>query len=143
MDEVGGAGLTLATGGHTPALVLRAAGFSADFCHLAQGQLVGVVPTPRSARARATCASKPDTLLLYTDGLTEARVNPERDRYDEDILQQFVTRLAPAQVPHAVEALIELLAGFGDGLDDDVAPWPAASRRATASRQHAPDAVRW
>ena len=119
VDEVGGAGLTLATGGHTPASVLRAAG-SADFCHLAQGQLVGVVPDAHFTRAELRIEAG-DTLLLYTDGLTEARVNPERDRYDEDMLQQFVGRLAPARAPDVVEALIELLAGFGDGLDDDVA----------------------
>ena len=43
------------------------------------------------------------------------------DGYDEDVAQQFVSRLAPARAPDVVEALIELLAGFGDGLDDDVA----------------------
>ena len=114
-----GAGLTLATGGHTPALVLRAAG-SAEFCHLPQGQLVGIVPDAHFTRAELRIEAG-DTLLLYTDGLTEARVNPERDRYDEGILQQFVGRLAPARAPDVVEALIELLASFGDGLDDDVA----------------------
>ena len=114
-----GAAVTLATGGHTPALVLRADG-SAHFCHLPQGQLVGIVPDAQFAQAELRLDTG-DTLLLYTDGLTEARINVERDRYDEDILQQFVTRLAPARAPDVVQALIDLLAGFGDGLDDDVA----------------------
>jgi phosphoserine phosphatase RsbU/P len=114
-----GAAVTLATGGHTPALVLRGDG-SAHFCHLPGGQLVGIVPDARFTRAELRLDIG-DTLLLYTDGLTEARVNLERDRYDEDILQQFVTSLAPAQAPDVVQALIDLLASFGDGLDDDVA----------------------
>jgi len=100
-------------------LVLRAEGF-ADFCHLPNGQLVGIVPDAHFTRAELHLGAG-DTLLLYTDGLTEARINPERDRYDEDVLQQFVSRLAPAQAPDVVQALIDLLAGFGDGLDDDVA----------------------
>ena len=114
-----GAGLTLATGGHTPALVLRADG-SAEFCPLPDGQLVGVVPDARFTRAELRIDAG-DTLLLYTDGLTEARINRRRARYDEDALHQFVADLAPAQAPDVVRALVNLLAGFGDGIDDDVA----------------------
>jgi sigma-B regulation protein RsbU (phosphoserine phosphatase) len=114
-----GAALTLATGGHTPALVLRADG-TACFCHLPKGQLVGIIPDAHFTGAKLRLDAG-DTLLLYTDGLTEARIDPKRGRYDEDKLQQYVTDLAPAQAPEVVQALIDLLAGFGDGLDDDVA----------------------
>jgi sigma-B regulation protein RsbU (phosphoserine phosphatase) len=114
-----GAALTLATGGHTPALVLRADG-AAHFCPLPQGQLVGIVPDAHFTGAELRLDAG-DALLLYTDGLTEARIDPERGRYNEDKLQQFVTDLAPARAPKVVQALIDLLAGFGDGLDDDVA----------------------
>jgi sigma-B regulation protein RsbU (phosphoserine phosphatase) len=114
-----GATLTLATGGHTPALVLRADG-AAHFCPLDQGQLVGIVPDAHFTRAEVRLDAG-DTLLLYTDGLTEARINSERGRYDEEKLQQFVAGLAPARARHVVQALGDLLAGFGDGLDDDVA----------------------
>ena len=103
---------------HTPALVARRG--SAEFCHLPQGQLVGVVPDAQFTRAELRIDAG-DTLLLYTDGLTEARLNPEPDRYDEDILQQFVSRPRACAGPDVVQALIDLLAGFGDGLDDDVA----------------------
>jgi phosphoserine phosphatase RsbU/P len=114
-----GAALTLATGGHTPALVLRTDG-AAHFCTLDQGQLVGIVSDARFARAEFRLDAG-DTLLLYTDGLTEARINAGRGRYDEDKLQQFVADLAPARARHVMQALTDLLAGFGDGLDDDVA----------------------
>jgi sigma-B regulation protein RsbU (phosphoserine phosphatase) len=114
-----GAALTLATGGHTPALVLRADG-AAHFFPLDQGQLVGIVPDAHFTRAEFRL-DPGDTLLLYTDGLTEARINADRGRYDEDKLQQFVADLAPARAHDVVQALIDLLAGFGDGIDDDVA----------------------
>jgi sigma-B regulation protein RsbU (phosphoserine phosphatase) len=114
-----GAALTLATGGHTPALVLRA-DRAAHFCPLAEGQLVGIVPDAHFTQAELRLEAG-DTLLLYTDGLTEARINAGRGRYDEDKLQQFVAHLAPARAGNVVQALIDLLAGFGDGIDDDVA----------------------
>ena len=114
-----GASLTLATGGHTPALVLRADG-AAHFCTLDQGQLVGIVPDAHFTQAELRLDAG-DTLLLYTDGLTEARIDAERGRYDEDKLVQFVADLAPARAHNVVQALIDLLAGFGDGIDDDVA----------------------
>ena len=107
----------MATGGHTPA-----SSCAPPVRRLLPrpGPARRVVPDAHFTRAELRIEAG-DTLLLYTDGLTEARVNPERDRYDEDMLQQFVSRLAPARAPDVVEALIELLASFGDGLDDDVA----------------------
>ena len=62
-----------------------------------------------------------DTLLFYTDGLTEARTGPGRDRYSDTALLAFAESIAPATVSTAVGAVITLLDGFGDGLDDDVA----------------------
>ncbi|WP_432026012.1 PP2C family protein-serine/threonine phosphatase [Streptomyces sp. 1222.5] len=110
----------LASGGHPPALVLRADGHAA-YLPTPGGLLVGVVPTAPFTTARTTLAPG-DTLLLYTDGLTEARKGPTRDDlYGEEALLAFVTEQAPAS-PHAViTALTGLLEGFGDGLDDDTA----------------------
>jgi phosphoserine phosphatase RsbU/P len=113
------AAVVLATGGHNPALVLRSDG-TAHYVHLTGGQLVGAVPDAHFNRAELRLGAG-DTLLLYTDGLTEARINSERLRYDEDELLKFVSDLAPATAPVVVKALIDLLAGFGEGLDDDVA----------------------
>jgi sigma-B regulation protein RsbU (phosphoserine phosphatase) len=114
-----GAAVTLATGGHTPALVLRADG-TTEGVDLKGGQLVGLIPDAHFTRADFRLDAG-DTLLLYTDGITEARVDVDRSRYDEDLLHEFVVARAPASAHDVVEALTGLVGGFGDGLDDDVA----------------------
>ncbi len=114
-----GATMVLAGGGHPPPLVLRADG-SAAVVDLVGGQLVGVLPQPVFTRAELRLAPG-DTVLLYTDGLTEARVDADRTRYGEDDLLRFVGTLAPASPAATIAALAGVLDGFGDGLDDDTA----------------------
>ncbi|WUH92854.1 SpoIIE family protein phosphatase [Streptomyces sp. NBC_00433] len=122
----------LAGGGHPPALLLRADG-TADFLPTPGGMLLGVLADPHLASA--TTSLRPgDTMLLYTDGLTEARTRGG-PRYSEEDLHTFVDGLAPAGAHATVAAVTRLLAGFGDGLDDDTAllalgvpaPGPAAT----------------
>ncbi|MFE5190600.1 PP2C family protein-serine/threonine phosphatase [Streptomyces sp. NPDC056628] len=110
----------LASGGHPPALVLRADG-SAAYLPTPGGLLVGVLPTAPFTAA-ATTLDAGDTLLLYTDGLTEARTGKDRTSlYGGEALLDFAATQA-GRPPHAViEALGDLLSGFGDGLDDDTA----------------------
>ncbi|MFD6916016.1 PP2C family protein-serine/threonine phosphatase [Streptomyces virginiae] len=110
----------LASGGHPPALVLRADG-TADFLPTPGGLLVGILPTAPFTPATITLAPG-DTLLLYTDGLTEARTGENRaDLYGDEALRTFATDHA-GRSPHTVmEALTGLLDSFGDSLDDDTA----------------------
>ncbi|APY84583.1 histidine kinase [Streptomyces alfalfae] len=118
--ETGHTAVRLASGGHPSALVLRADG-TADFLSTPGGLLVGILPAAPFAAATTTLAPG-DTLLLYTDGLTEARTGQDRtSMYGEDALRAFVAGQA-GQPPHAVvQALAGLLDEFGDGLDDDTA----------------------
>ncbi|MFF4174057.1 PP2C family protein-serine/threonine phosphatase [Streptomyces sp. NPDC001744] len=110
----------LASGGHPPALVLRADG-RAEFLPTPGGLLVGIVPDAPFVTAETVLAPG-DTLLLYTDGLTEARTGPTRGSlYGEDALHAFAAAHAPAAPREVVTALTALLDGFGDGLDDDTA----------------------
>ncbi|MCO1655625.1 SpoIIE family protein phosphatase [Pseudonocardia sp. S2-4] len=111
--------VALAAGGHPPPLVLRAEG-AVDVVDLEGGQLVGAVPEPRFTRAELRLA-RGDTLLLYTDGLIEARVDDRGTRHDEDDLLRFTRALAPAAPGAIVAAIAALIEGFGDGLDDDAA----------------------
>ncbi len=121
--DVGGAGwaVTLAGGGHPPALLLAADG-TVEYHLKPGGQLVGVLPDPRFVTTTVHLTPG-DTLLLHTDGLTEARTGtgPARDRYGDETLHAFATALAPATAAEVVAAVAELLTGFGDGLDDDAA----------------------
>ncbi|MFP8962079.1 SpoIIE family protein phosphatase [Streptomyces nanhaiensis] len=126
-----GCGLVLASGGHPPALLLRADG-TAEYLHTPGGQLVGVLPNAHFTATTVRLAPG-DTLLLYTDGLTEARTgrrgkryggrHEERygERYGEEALLDFAAGLAPTSAAGAVAAVGALLEGLGEGVDDDTA----------------------
>ncbi|GHC97575.1 hypothetical protein GCM10010313_05260 [Streptomyces violarus] len=110
----------LASGGHPPALVLRSGG-RAEFLPTPGGLLVGVLPDAPISTVETVLAAG-DTIVLYTDGLTEARTGPGRDDlYGEDALRVFGTDLAPAAPGEVITALTGLLDSFGDGLNDDTA----------------------
>ncbi|MFJ3831229.1 PP2C family protein-serine/threonine phosphatase [Streptomyces sp. NPDC090046] len=131
----GQATVHLASGGHPPALVLRADG-TADFLPTPGGLLVGILPTATFAPATATLGPG-DTMLLYTDGLTEARTGERRtDLYGDEALRAFATDQAGRSPQAVMRALTGLLDSFGDGLDDDTALLalgvPAASSREPA-----------
>ncbi|MFF9687380.1 PP2C family protein-serine/threonine phosphatase [Streptomyces sp. NPDC014623] len=109
----------LASGGHPPALVLRQDG-RADYLPTPGGLLVGILPTARFTPARTTLAAG-ETLLLYTDGLTEARIGEKRELFGDEALRDFAAGLPHSGPQQVVTALTGLLNGFGDGLDDDTA----------------------
>ncbi|MDX3519955.1 PP2C family protein-serine/threonine phosphatase [Streptomyces scabiei] len=110
----------LASGGHPPALVLRADG-TADFLSTPGGLLVGVVPSAPFVGA-TTVLAPGDTLLLYTDGITEARTGADRTAlFGDEGLLAFAAERAGLPPEGVVQALTDLLHGLGDGLDDDTA----------------------
>ncbi|MGC5039849.1 PP2C family protein-serine/threonine phosphatase [Streptomyces sp. DT190] len=112
--------ITLAGGGHPPALLLRADG-TADHLPTPGGQLIGVLPDAVIATTSFRLAPG-DTLLLHTDGLTEAHTAASGgDRYGDDALLDFVRALAPTTARHTVAAVRDLLAALGTGVDDDAA----------------------
>lgn len=117
--STGTVAVRLASGGHPPALVVRADGL-ADYLPTPGGLLIGILPDPRFTPA-ATTLGPGDSLLLYSDGLTEARVGTNRELYGEDALRTFTAGLAPAGAHELITALTGLLDGFGEGLDDDTA----------------------
>ncbi len=110
---------TVASGGHPPAALLRADGTVA-YQHTTGGTLIGILPEVRIV-TRTVRLAPGDTLILYTDGLTEARVDPAGKRFGSEALRRFIVDLAPTDAPGAVAALAELLGTFPDGLHDDAA----------------------
>ncbi|MEU0878621.1 SpoIIE family protein phosphatase [Lentzea sp. NPDC005914] len=111
-----GATITMATGGHTPPLLIRASG-AAEFVRMPGGQLVGVLPNARFTTTTVHLGPG-DTLLFYTDGLTEARVDADTRYSEEELLDDLS---GPATARSVIAAAAALLAGFGDGVEDDTA----------------------
>ncbi|WP_410663402.1 PP2C family protein-serine/threonine phosphatase [Amycolatopsis sp. lyj-84] len=117
--EDGAMRVRLATGGHPPALITRADG-GADYLQTPGGMLLGFLANPAFTPAE-TILRPGDTMLLYTDGLTEARTGPGRTLYGEDALRCLVGELAPVSPEKLITDLTDLLGSFGDGLGDDAA----------------------
>ncbi|RKE05127.1 SpoIIE family protein phosphatase [Streptomyces sp. TLI_171] len=115
----GGFRITLAGGGHPPAVLLRADG-TADFLPTNGGQLIGVLPDAYIATTTFRLGPG-DALLLYTDGLTEAHTAGRGDRYGDEALLEFARALAPATAADTVDAVRRLLDTLGTGVDDDTA----------------------
>jgi sigma-B regulation protein RsbU (phosphoserine phosphatase) len=116
----GGFDVQLASGGHLPPLVLGADG-EARYADTVGGNPVGIPMEPSFVATRFRLGPG-DTLVLYTDGLTEARVGSGTERYDfHGALLKFAAEHAPATASAIVVAIQSLLDGFGSGLEDDVA----------------------
>jgi sigma-B regulation protein RsbU (phosphoserine phosphatase) len=115
-----GCAITLVSGGHPPAIVVRADG-TTQFLHTDGGMLVGAIPEAKFTEVTAHLGPG-DTLLLYSDGLTEARpVDASRERYSEEELLDHLAASAATGASEVIGALTELLTGFGDGVEDDTA----------------------
>ncbi|MFD4131400.1 SpoIIE family protein phosphatase [Streptomyces goshikiensis] len=115
----GGFRITLASGGHPPALLMRADG-TADYLPTPGGQLIGVLPNAHVSTTTFRLDAG-DTLLLHTDGLTEAHTAIRGDRYGDEALLDFGRALAPSTAQHTVSTIRELLDTLGTGVDDDTA----------------------
>ncbi len=85
------------------------------------GHAVGLVAAPHFVSTRFHLAPG-DTLVLYTDGLTEALTGVRRERYDDErALLRFAKSQAPATASAIVAAIHALLDSLGSGVEDDVA----------------------
>ena len=112
--------IEIASGGHPPPLLLTADG-AARYVPTEGGRAVGLFakPTFTSARVELTAG---DTLLLYTDGLTEARTGRGSARYDDDdAVLSFAAAQSPVGAPAVVAAVRALIEELGAGVEDDAA----------------------
>lgn len=121
LTPLGGAfDVHLASGGHLPPLVLDAGG-GARYADTIGGHPVGIPMEPKFIATRFRLEPG-DTLVLYTDGLTEARIGRGAERYDyHGALLEFAAAQAPTTASAIVAAIQSLLDGFGSGVEDDVA----------------------
>ncbi|MEV6286210.1 SpoIIE family protein phosphatase [Kribbella sp. NPDC051770] len=117
--------IEFASGGHPPPLLIRADG-TAGFLPSADGTLIGILPTGEFPPTRLRLHPG-DTLLLYTDGLTEARVGD--DFYGEQALRNLAVQYAGTPASELVKALSDLLTSFGEPLADDTALLAISAKR--------------
>lgn len=110
----------LASGGHPPALLLRADG-TVEKVNTEGGQAVGIFSNARFASARVHLGAG-DTLAMYTDGVTEARIGSGAERFDDhDALMELARAHTPTTATAIVETLRNLLSDLGAGVEDDAA----------------------
>jgi serine phosphatase RsbU (regulator of sigma subunit)/PAS domain-containing protein len=109
--------LTVALGGHPPALVLRADG-SVE-AHGVPGTLMGVFPDPEVTEVDAELRPG-DTVLLYTDGVTEA--GPVGEEIGDDGLAAILASLHGMSPDEIVDAVERAAVAIQDGQPrDDIA----------------------
>ncbi|MFD1832269.1 PP2C family protein-serine/threonine phosphatase [Streptomyces desertarenae] len=123
-DAAGGFTVALATGGHPPAYHLRpGGGTDAPWVRTVRpegGMLVGAFPHARFAEVSFPLRPG-EGLLLYTDGLTEARTAEGTMLGDEGLAAFLHRRTGPLGATALVEDTAALLASLPDGAGDDVA----------------------
>ncbi|MFD3328862.1 PP2C family protein-serine/threonine phosphatase [Streptomyces sp. NPDC058701] len=117
--EKDGFTVTVATGGHPPAYHLRGRGVVEEV-HPKGGMFIGAIADARFASHTLHLAPG-EALLLYTDGLTEAR-SADGEMIGEEGLTGFLSaRTAPASAASVIEDTIGLLNAMPHGAGDDVA----------------------
>ena len=111
--------LTIANGGHNLPLVVRKDG-SSELLHLEPGLALGLLPGFEFEQADTTLAPS-ETVVLYTDGVTEA-MNSVDEEFGNDRLMQVFSSGPPATAQEASDAVFEAVRGFADGTpqSDDI-----------------------
>ena len=114
------AGLTasFARGGHTPILILRASGEVERY--VPRGSLVGIIPDAVFEEDEVSL-SRGDTLILFSDGVTESR-SAEREEFGIARLTSLLETMPAASADTIATAIERALTHFRQGPPrDDVA----------------------
>jgi sigma-B regulation protein RsbU (phosphoserine phosphatase) len=112
--------IRMASGGHPPPLLLPARG-QAQYVDTVGGMPIGIVTKAKFVSTRIVLGAG-DTLVLYSDGLTEARIGAGVERYDDDgALLQFAAQHCPTTASAVIDDIRSLLDDLGSGVEDDVA----------------------
>ena len=113
-DADGPVRLVATSAGHPAPLLLRAGG------HVevvrSGGVVLGVVESPKSADVEVLLAPG-DTVVVYTDGLTEARRSDEQ--FGEERLTEVLRDLVGRSADDVASVVMEQVEAFADGAGDD------------------------
>jgi sigma-B regulation protein RsbU (phosphoserine phosphatase) len=114
---VAGASVQISSAGHPLALVRRADGRVQTFGR--PGTLLGLLPDPE-LRDSQTSLRTGDSLILFTDGVTEARGQIDRNLYGHDRLHDAVAGLGDMSAGHIADAIQQAVLAFSGGqISDD------------------------
>lgn len=113
----GGHRIRLATGGHLPALLLDPADGAVRPVRPERGMFVGAVPDAAFGECAFTLRPG-QTLLLYTDGITEARPTGS-GCFGEEALRRYLTLRLKKRASELIDDLVGLIATLRP--DDDIA----------------------
>jgi len=112
----GGASVQISSAGHPLALVRRADGRVRTFgC---PGTLLGLLPDPELHDSRGLLRPG-DSLILFTDGVTEARSHIDRGLYGEDRLRGLIAGLGEASAARTADAIQQTALAFSGGAPSD------------------------
>jgi len=102
-----------ASAGHEPPLLVRASTGDVEALEVRGGFPLGVMPDGEFSQAE-TQLSSGDTLLLYTDGITEA-FDPEGETFGRERLRRVLSTSAPGGAEAVRDALLAVLCDFTHG----------------------------
>lgn len=107
------------TAGHPPAMIRRGDGRVETIS--APGTVLGCFPEA-VLHDRHTVLTPGDTLVLYTDGVTEARHSGSGDLLDEPGLRDVLRHSGSSTATHLIDAIFAAVLGYtGRSLRDDIA----------------------
>jgi len=111
-----GASVQISAAGHPLALLRRANGRVRDLGR--PGTLLGLLPVPELHDSRRLLHGG-DSLILFTDGITEARGGAGRDLYGEDRLNDLVAGLCNRPAADMAAAIGQAMLAFSGGHNSD------------------------
>jgi phosphoserine phosphatase RsbU/P len=112
-----GASVQICSAGHPLALVHRADGRVQKFGR--PGTLLGIFPDPELHDSRGLLRSG-DSLILFTDGVTEARGQIDGDLYGDERLRDVIAGLADMPAARIADAIQHAVLAFsGADISDD------------------------
>jgi phosphoserine phosphatase RsbU/P len=114
---VAGASVRISSGGHPLALVRRADGRVLTFGR--PGTLLGLLPDPELHDSRRLLRSG-DSLILFTDGVTEARAHADRELFGDERLHDVLAGLGDESATGIADAIQQAVQAFsGAAISDD------------------------
>ncbi len=109
--------LTYANGGHNPPLIVHADGTS-SLLPSTEGIALGVLPDYQYDQSSVTISAG-DTVVLYTDGVTEA-MNGEGEEFGVERLQNALAQAPPQRCREANDTIFGAVSDFaGDAAQSD------------------------